>query len=124
MKLNEVFTKKTYRPRIGVHSPMPPRKVSVDGHLAQLELGADTAWTDTKTLEDFLATLVIYDNRGPDAACGMIRDGMNDLVYRSKAERKEIIETWFQQLLHDRKAELEAYDAASNDYYTLTVKIH
>lgn len=128
MKLNEVFAKKTYRPRLNLPGPSVKRKVSVKGHWVHYELGAPTAWTDTKTLEDFLATLIIYDNNGPNPACKMIRDGMDPMMRSaSKDDRRQYVEGWWSHFLTQGKDEsLQVYNAVDpeHDTYTLTIKLH
>lgn len=126
MKLQEVFSKKTYRPRLNLPGPAVGKKVSVEGHFAQAELGAPTALTNTKTLEDFLAALIVYDHRGPDAACQMIRDGMDPMMRSaSKDDRRQYVEGWWYRLLHrGGDKSLQVYNPAKNDTYTLIVEIH
>jgi hypothetical protein len=126
MKLTEVFAKKTYRPRLNPTGPTIAKRVSVDGHFAQIELGVPTAWTDTKTLEDFLATLIIYDNSGPNPACKIIRDGMNDTLRSlGRDDGRKYVEDWWTRFLDRGKDQsLQVYEVTSNNNYPLTVEIH
>ncbi len=131
MKLQEVFAKKTYRHRLKtVTGPAPPRKVSVERY-------GETHVTDTGTLEDHIANLIIdQGRRPPDIASwyitqALFRDdraeyegGRRDRHRWGKDERRDHFESWFANLLHKRSdSSLRHYDAATNQDLTLKITI-
>ena len=137
MKLNDVFAKKTYRNRLtSVTSPPLRKRISVKG--VSTWAGNETLWTDTDTLEDYLANLIIHQNsRAPDTACyyiyqALFRDTRRvDSTNRRQRhrwsidERRTHFENWFTKLLANRSDDsLYHYDADTNEDHKIIVTIH
>ena len=128
MKLDEVFSRKTYRPRLKTSGPEVPRKVTIDGHFAQHQLGAPQAVTDTRALEDYLAAFIVdSETKPPDQGCATIghvlKNTMHTMLHR--AERESFVNGWWYRFLQrgaDRT--LQSYNPSKNGSDTILVKMH
>ncbi len=97
MKLNEVFAKKTYRPRL--------KRVAAGGPFRlTLKHEGETIHSDAKKLEEVLALFAKHDQiltRDPTLGRILvaIREKLDKRQMYTDAERRDYVEFWFDRLL-------------------------